>query len=92
MNQKAGVSRTELIVILSEYRGHSNDLNDMPQRELQALLKHYRVRHIRVLQSDPANEIQSAIEPSRGVKRERDDDSEVREGEKKQKREVIELD
>jgi hypothetical protein len=42
----AGLTCEELIAIIGTYRGHTNGLTDLSDKELIAVLDHYRVRNL----------------------------------------------
>jgi hypothetical protein len=85
------LSPEELTAIIATYRGHSNGLAGLTQQALSALLRHHMVRSIPPQDCSIADGMQKAETPDRRIKRERNKDVEMREGEKKRKPEVIDL-
>jgi hypothetical protein len=87
-----GLTKEELVAVISIYRGHGDGLSGLSQKELVAVLNHHRVSDTFMVAPIHADRVQITSTPASRVKRERDDDHGAVNAPRKRKPEVIELD
>jgi hypothetical protein len=80
--EENGLSKEELIAVIIPYRGHGNGLEFLEKKDLLNLFVHLRVCIAALHEQHVTNMMQEAATQARGVKREPDDEIDLRLGEK----------